>query len=202
MMREFNIVVAGIGGQGTLTLGNIIAAAALKQGYDVKTSELHGLAQRGGSVPCHIRFGEKIFSPLVVQGGADLVIGLEPLEALRAAFYGSKERGTVFLFDSRAIPPTSIFIKKEKYPSTEEIREMLGYFSKEIVVVEASDTVKKETGDTAMANIYMLGYAYGKNLIPLEREYLLENIKRNVPEKHLEINRKVFELGFLTGKKN
>lgn len=197
-MKEFNIVVAGVGGQGVITLMRVIAEAALKQGYDVKTSELHGLAQRGGSVPCHIRFGNKIYSPLVMEGEAHLIIGLEPLEALRACYFGSKENKTTFLVNSYSIIPLSVPIIKERYPSLSRIVENLKRFSARVITLNASEIVKKETGNIISTNIYMLGYASSRNLIPLKREFLLESIEDITPRRYLESNKKVFELGSKT----
>jgi indolepyruvate ferredoxin oxidoreductase beta subunit len=195
-MKEFNVVIAGTGGQGVLTLMRIIAESALNQGYDVKTSELHGLAQRGGPIPCHIRFGEKIYSPLVMEGEAHLIIALEPLEALRNSYYGSKENKTVFLVNNYSIIPLSVFITKEIYPSLDEIIETLRKFSTKVITLNASGTVKESVGSIMPTNIYMLGYAVAKGLIPLEKRFVLEGIEEIVPKKFLEDNKKVFELGF------
>jgi len=195
-MKEFNIVISGVGGQGVITLMQIIAEAALKQGYDVKTSELHGLAQRGGSVPTHIRFGDKIYSPLVMEGEANLIIALEPVEALRSAYYGSRENKTTFLINNYRIIPLSVPVTKEVYPSLEKIKEDLKYFSSKIIMINASDVVKKEGANIVLTNIYMLGYASYKNLIPLEKKYLLEGIEEIVPRKYLDINIKIFESAF------
>jgi indolepyruvate ferredoxin oxidoreductase beta subunit len=195
-MKEFNIIITGIGGQGVLTLANIIAEAALRQGFDVKGSELHGLAQRGGTIPCHVRFGKKMYSPLVLEGEADLVIGLEPLEALRACYYGSKESRTVFLIDSYRAIPLSVSVLGQKYPSLKEISRLLKPFSKKVIILKASEAVKKETGDIIATNIYLLGYAVSKKLIPLKKKFLLEGIKETVPEKYFETNKKIFALGF------
>ena len=195
-MKEFNIIVAGVGGQGSITLMNIIAEAALKEGYDVKTSELHGLAQRGGSVPCHIRFGDKIYSSLVMQGEAHLIIAMEPIEALRACYFGSKENKTIFLVNNYRIIPLSVPILKLKYPSLEEIKENLRNFSSQVILLNAAEKVKKVTGNIVMSNIYLLGYAIAKGLLPLKKEHLLKSLEENVPKKYLEENRKVFELAF------
>jgi indolepyruvate ferredoxin oxidoreductase beta subunit len=194
-MKEFNVIIAGVGGQGVITLQNIISESAMLQGYDVKTSELHGLAQRGGGVSSHIRFGNKIYSPLVLQGGANLVFALEPLEALRVCYYASKENKTVFLVNSSRITPLSVTALKERYPSNKEIEKMLKEFSSKVIFMDAADAVKKETGDTVTANIFMLGYAV-KNLLPLKKEILLKGTKAVVPEKHFEMNKKVFEMGY------
>ncbi len=194
-MKEFNIIVTGIGGHGVLTLETIIAEAAMREGYDLKTSELHGLAQRGGTISTHIRFGEKIYSPLVLQGEANVIIALEPLEALRAAYYGSKEHGTVFLTDSYRVTPLSVFVSHEHYPSNEEIVNTLHKFSKKVMMINASDAVMKETGDNIATNIYMLGYAVAEKLIPLKKENVIEAMRSVFPEKHFEVNRKIFEMG-------
>jgi len=195
-MKEFNMIVAGVGGQGAITLMRIIAEAALKQGYDVKTSELHGLAQRGGSVPCQIRFGDKIYSHLVMQGEANLIIAMEPLEALRACYFASKENKTIFLVNSYSIIPLSVPILKMKYPSLEEIKESLKNFSSQVIVLNAADKVKKVTGNIVMANIYLLGYAIAKGLLPIKKEHLLKALEEIVPKRYLEDNKKVFELAF------
>ena len=194
-MKEFNTVIAGTGGQGVLTLMRIIAEAALRQGYDVKTSELHGLAQRGGPIPCHIRFGEKIYSPIVMEGEAHLIIGLEPLEALRSSYYGSKENKTTIMVNNYSIIPLSVFVAKEVYPSLDEIVEKLKNFSARVITLNASAIVKEAIGNIIPTNIYMLGYAVSKGLIPLEERFVLEGIEENVPKKFLEVNKKVFELG-------
>jgi len=194
MIEEFNMVIVGVGGQGVLTLQNIIADAALKQGYDVKTSELHGLAQRGGHIPSHIKFGKKIYSPLVLEGKANLVIGLEPLEALRACRFGSKENKTVFIIDNNRITPMSVTILNQKYPSVKEIKNILEKSSSKVFILNATEIAKKAVGTTAPANVYLLGYAYHKKLIPIKKQHLLEAIKETVPEKYFEMNKKIFEL--------
>ncbi len=195
MIKEFNIVATGVGGQGILTLSNVIAEAALKQGYDVKTSELHGLAQRGGSIPCHIRFGKKIYSPLVLEGEANLIIGLEPLEALRCCYYGSKKYGTIFLIDTHKIMPISVSVLGEKYPSINRITKLLKQFSKKVIILNASEKVKEKTGDVIATNIYMLGYAISKKLIPIKKEFVLEAIRKVIPKRYVEMNEEIFKLG-------
>lgn len=191
-MKEFNIIVTGIGGQGALTLGTIIAEAAVKQGYDVRTTELHGLAQRGGSIPVHIRIGENLHSALVMEGEADLVISLEPLEGLRAALYGSKKRKTKFVIDSEPIIPLSISMLGDKYPSIKEIESSLKDFSEKVFFVDASRSAEKETGSTIAANVYLLGYAVGKGLVPLKTEYILHAMQE---KKFFDTNKKIFEMG-------
>jgi indolepyruvate ferredoxin oxidoreductase beta subunit len=194
-MKEFNVVITGVGGQGVLTLGMIIAEAAIKQGYDVRTIELHGLAQRGGSIPIHVRFGEKMYSPMVLEGEADLIIALEPLEALRTTYFGSKKHKTTFIVDDYKIPPITVSALGEKYPSMEDIVSQIKPFAEKVMVLNASDIVKKETGSILTSNIFVLGYAVSKGHVPLKENFILEAIKETVPEKYFELNKKIFEMG-------
>jgi indolepyruvate ferredoxin oxidoreductase beta subunit len=194
-MKEFNVVIAGIGGQGSITLAYVLAQAAFLKGYDVKTSELHGLAQRYGSVPCHVRFGEKIYSSVIMEGEANLIIGLEPLEAVRACYYGSKENGTIFVIDTKRIFPLSVQVCKEPYPSLKRIQKMLRAFGEKVFAVNASEAVKKLTGSFVASNIYLLGFCSAKKLIPIEKEFILEGMRKVLPEKLFDLNKKVFEEG-------
>lgn len=193
-MKDFNLVIAGVGGQGILTLGYLISKIAMAQGFDVRMAEVHGLSQRYGAVVCHIRFGEKIFSPLVRCGDADLVIGLEPLEGLRNAYYGSKK--TNFLLDTHAIIPMSAYLFKKKYPELKEITKKLQPFSKKVVLVDASKKVKELTGDVIMANIYMLGFAISKKLLPLKKDLALKSMKEVIRPQYYEANERVFNSAF------
>jgi len=194
-MKEFNVIVTGVGGQGAMTLGTIIAEAALKQGYDVRTTEVHGLAQRGGSIPLHIRFGEKMYTALVLEGEANLIIALEPLEALRTTYFGSKKHKTVFLIDKYKLPPITVSVLGERYPSMENIVSHIKPFADKIIIISASEVVKKETGSILASNIFILGYAISKGLLPLKEKIVLETIEEFVPKKYIELNKKVFELG-------
>jgi indolepyruvate ferredoxin oxidoreductase beta subunit len=192
-VKGFNVAIVGVGGQGVLTLAEIVTAAAFKQGYDVRMSELHGLSQRGGSVPCQVRFGKKIYSSLIKQGHADLVISLEPLEALRAAKLGSAGK-TVFITNTHKLVPVSVTALGEKYPELDEIKAKLKGFSKQVIDVDATGIAERETGSAVMSNIYLLGIASARGLLPIKRELILEAIKESVPEKYFEMNRKIFEL--------
>ena len=189
MNKNFNIVIVGTGGQGLITLNKILAVAATKEGFDVKTSELHGLSQRGGSVETHIRFGKKIFSPLVKEGGADLVISLESQEAFRACYYGSNEK-TIFLINDYIVPIPTDEKKSESLKNTGEIKK----FSKKILLVPATKIVEKEFQNSVLAGIYLLGVAVSKKLIPLKIETVVKAIKEVVSPKYLNLNQKAFEL--------
>jgi len=189
-LKQFNIVIVGIGGQGLISLIQIISEAALLEGYEVKTSELHGLSQRGGSVETHVRFGKTIYSPLVCQGGADLILVLEMQESLRATYYANSE--SVFLMNKLLIP-----ILEEKNLSEDEIIKSLKKFSSKIILIPAQDILKKELNNAVTTGVFMLSYAMAKNLIPLKKDSVLQAIKKIIPEKHWEINQKTFELAKL-----
>ena len=186
--QEFNLVIAGVGGQGLITLLRIVSEAALIQGFDVKTSELHGLSQRGGSMEVHARFGKNVFSPLVRQGGADLLIALELQEALRACYYASQEK-TIFLLNDFFSP-----VLKGEILKKEEVLKNLEDFSKEKILIAASEICKKEIGKEVLAGVFLLSYASFKDLIPLRTVSISKAIEKIIPEKYLQINKKAFEL--------
>lgn len=184
MKNNFNLILAGVGGQGVITLTKIIAEAAKIENKDVKTSELHGLSQKGGSVETHIRFGKKIFSPLVVK--ADLILSLEIVETLRKLHYSNKE--TSFLVNSHSLP-------YENSPSVKKIEEMM---NKEIsgkkYVIPASKICQEKLNKEVLSGIYLLGYAVYNRIIPLKEESVLKAIEELIPRKHLSLNKKAFKL--------
>jgi len=185
--KEFNIVIVGTGGQGLITLLQILAEAALIEGYDIKTSELHGLSQRGGSVEVHIRFGKEIYSPLVSQAEADLILALEMQESLKGVYFSNSK--TTFLINKFFVP-----ILGEKLLKEEEILKELKKVSKSIVLIPAADICEKELGKNVVAGVYLLSYASHKKIIPLKPNSILKAMKKIVSKKYLELNKKTFEL--------
>ncbi len=185
--KNFNLVIVGIGGQGQITLMKILAQAALLEKKEVKTSELHGLSQRGGSVEVQMRFGKEIFSPLVFQAGADLILALEMHESLRALYYCSEK--TKFLINRNLIP-----IPGQTSLSEEEILKAIKKFTKKITIINATEICKKEFGNEILAGIYLIGYGVYKKMIPLKPKSVLNAIKKLIPEKYLESNLKAFKL--------
>lgn len=186
MRKNFNIVISGTGGQGLITLTIIIAEAALIEGYDVKTSELHGLSQRGGSVQTHIRFGDKVYSPLVSFGKADLILGLEITETLRNISYANPK--TIFLVNKvQLFYPGSL--SEEKI-----IKKLNSLFKGKKHLISASEICKKELGREVVSGIYLLSYAAHKKLIPIKPPSVLEAISKIVPEKYFDLNKQAFEL--------
>ncbi len=188
--KPFNIVLVGVGGQGLITLTRILATAAMIEGFDVKTSELHGLSQRGGSIETHIRFGKNVFSPLVKQAGADLIISLEFQEAFKACYYGSRDNGAVFLINNQVIP----IVADNKTVSMKQSPTELKKFSKRVIFLPAIKIVEKDVGNPVLTGVFLLSVAVFKNLIPLKQDSLLKAIKEVVPSKYFSLNKKTFYL--------
>lgn len=185
--KTFDVVIVGKGGQGLITLLEILAKAAVIEGYDVKTSELHGLSQRGGSVEVHVKFGKKVHSPLVARYKAEAVIGLEMIECLEATYFCDKD--TWFLMDKKIIPIPG------KEPIAEEaIVKDLQKFTKKIEIADASGICLKDLGTAVVAGIFLLSYGALKGILPIKPESVLAAIKESVAPKYLDLNVKTFEL--------
>ena len=183
-----NIMIVGVGGQGTLLTSRIIGKTALEMGNDVKISEVHGMAQRGGSVVTFVRYGEKVWEPVVEEGTADVIIAFERLEAMRSAHYLKKD-GVLVVNDCR-IDPMTVVIGAKQYP--ENIIETL----KQTHNVYAIDGQKiaKELGNSKVLNSVVLGYA--AKHIGFEKEAFIDMVKKTVPAKTIELNVKAFEAGY------
>jgi len=185
--KNFNIIIAGVGGQGLITLTQILAQAALLENYDVKTSELHGLAQRGGSVETHLRFGKKVYSPLIDQAKADLVISLEIQEGLRKISFANSQ--TIFIVNSSYIAYPGGFSVETVAKKAKQL------LKKRLHLIPASEICKEKLQNEVVGGIYLLGYGVYNNLISLKGKSLLEAIRNVVPEKYQELNIKAFQLG-------
>lgn len=190
-IEQFNIVLAGVGGQGLITLGTIIAYAAQMDGHKVRMSELHGLSQRLGSVAMQLRFGKKVFSPLVPKGHADLIIGLEAIEASRTIHFSDKARTTYLVDDFIIYSPT--FVGK-KVPTTRQSINLIKDYSKKIILIKATEKVRSELGFDIFAGIYMVSKAIDDGILPITQDSLLRAIRLVVP-KRLDLNIKAFKLG-------
>ena len=185
-----SIVIAGVGGQGVITAANIVAKAALKDGYNVITSELHGMAQRGGNVECSVWIGN-VFSPIIADETADAIVAFEPLEALRNLNKVRKD-GIVLTDINPIIPPlTSLGIGK--YPELDEIFEKISSHCRLIKI--NADEIARKAGSILTKNVVMLGALHALKILPIKEESLIETIKENVPERYIEMNVKAFEMG-------
>ncbi len=192
-MKEFNIVLAGVGGQGILLAAEILGTAAVRDGLNVRMSEIHGMAQRGGSVVSTLRIGEKVCAPTVLDSQADLLMGFEQLETLRNLNYAS-EKTTVLLGDER-IPPTELAAKNTEYPNVEEIIRKIHKFTSAVIAVPSTRLAEK-TGNRVFQNVVLVGAACGTGKLPVKRLSIVKVLEELVPPKHLKLNVKAFEAGY------
>ena len=191
-MKEFNIVIAGVGGQGTLLAAEIIGAAAVRDGVNVRVSEIHGMAQRGGAVVSNVRMGDAVLAPTVLEGQADVLLGFEPLETVRSLKSASER--TLVLMNSDRISPTELAAGNMKYPSVEEVMAKIHRFTGKAIVVEAAELARK-AGSRLAQNSVMLGALAAVEAFPVKPESLVEALRELVPKKQVEVNVKAFELG-------
>ena len=183
-----NVMIVGVGGQGTLLTSRIIGKSALKEGYDVKISEVHGMAQRGGSVVTFVRYGEKVQEPVVEEGLADVIIAFERLEALRYSHF-LKEGGVIVVNDARIDPMTVVTGAKE-YPK-DIIENLKNTYS---VYAIDGQKIALELGNSKVLNSVVLGHA-SKHL-GLKKETIIETVETTVPPKTVELNLKAFNAGY------
>ena len=183
-----NIMIVGVGGQGTLLTSRIIGKAALAEGCEVKISEVHGMAQRGGSVVTFVRFGDSVSEPVVEEGQADVIIAFERLEALRYSHFLKKD-GTLVVNDCR-IDPMTVVIGAKEYPENilDELKKEHSVYS-----IDAQK-IAIELGNSKVLNSVVLGFAAG--FIGFDKEVWLETVANTVPPKTVEINQKAFNLGY------
>ena len=182
-----NIVICGVGGQGIILASNVLCYVAFLEGLDVKKSEVHGMAQRGGSVITHVRFGEKIYSPLIEQGKGDIILSFEKLEALRYIHY-LKKNGIVIVND-REIPPMSVLTGTVFYPVN--IERKLKKSGKTFFIDAAK--IALELGNIRAVNIILLGVL--SKFLKFKKESWEKAIKENVKEKFAELNIAAFDRG-------
>ncbi len=196
----FEVMLTGVGGEGVLTTGVIIARAANLEGYFVRGVQLHGLAQRGGTIPTSVRFGseKEISSPGILQASADLILAFEPLEAVRAVYYARKEK-TAFIISECPYMPVYANLLDMPYPSMTEIIKRIRPFSKKTLVLNVHDLSKERFGKAVFGNTILLGAAVGAGLLPLKEKSLRNAIKDTAP-RELEKNLKAFELGLSLGR--
>ena len=178
MAETKNIMIVGVGGQGTLLTSRILGGITVEAGYDVKLSEVHGMAQRGGSVVTYVRYGEKVAEPIVEEGQADVLIAFERLEALRYAHFLKKD-GVIIVNDQR-IDPMPVVTGVAKYPDG--------------IIEKLSKDEAIKMGNSRVFNVIILGIA-AKNM-DFPKEQWIEVIKKTVPPKTIDINVAAFEKGY------
>jgi len=190
---KYAVQIVGVGGQGVLLASMVLGNAAMKEGYKVAMSEVHGMAQRGGSVLCTLRFGDDVISPLEANGNADLIMGFEPAETCRNLPLGNKD--TVVLMNLDPVYPSMVAAGMEEYPGIDDLIASAKRINDNVVTIEATSIALK-AGKAVVANAVMIGAVAGVKGFPLKKETLRETLKENVPEKFLDLNLKAFDMGY------
>lgn len=190
MNRKTSIVLTGVGGQGVITAANILGKAAVRAKTNVYVSEVHGMAQRGGAVNCTVRLGN-VSGPLVAAATADVIVSLEPVEALRNIMYANKK--TKIITDINPVVPFTVSVGGEKYPNLDDVYKEIR--SRAILFKIDALKIAKDSGAAITKNIVMLGALAAADVLPFKSDFLLETILENVPVKYKDINKKAFDSG-------
>jgi indolepyruvate ferredoxin oxidoreductase beta subunit len=188
-----NIAIAGVGGQGVLTLAEILAKAALTEGLNVRVGEIHGMAQRGGHVVCTVRIGDDASGPIIDAGFADLLVGFEPVETLREIHLVKKD-GCV-LMSSHIQYPVAVSMGKAEYPDHKDIIASIQKFTDKIIEIDAQK-IAIEAGSPRSLNMVMFGGIIGTNLVPISKDSAMQAISEAFPKKFEKINTTAAEIGF------
>ncbi len=183
-----NIMIVGVGGQGTLLASRILGKVAIKEGHDVKVSEVHGMSQRGGSVVTYVKYGEKVYSPIIDKGEADIILAFEMLEAMRALPFLKK--GGKMIANTQKMNPMPVITGAMEYP--ENIEKKIA----DKVNLQAVDALSlaERAGNIKAVNVVLIGLLAKST--DTDKQVWIDTIKETVPEKFLEVNLKAFELGY------
>jgi indolepyruvate ferredoxin oxidoreductase beta subunit len=189
MLKPVDVLMVGVGGQGTILASRVLAQTALETGYDIKVSEIHGMAQRGGSVVTQVRLGEKVFSPLIPDGGADIVLAFEKLEGLRLLPV-LKPGGTIII-NEQEIPPVPVLVGAAEYPAN--IVDYIRSAVSNVVAVDALGLAEK-CGNPKAANIVLVGVMARR--LPFRLEVWEKALAKHIPARLLEVNKAAFKAGY------
>jgi len=190
MDSKKDFLLAGVGGQGTILASDVLVEVGSRVGYDAKKSEIHGMAQRGGSVTSHVRWGDKVFSSFIGQGEADYFVAFEKLEAARHAS-GLKPGGVIIVNDYR-IPPVSVSSGGVEYPDDASILATLRAVSTDIHVIPGI-RIAEEVGNVRTSNVVLLGAL--SRFLDVQEDVWLEMLAGRVPERFIELNKQAFLRG-------
>ncbi len=190
----YNIIITGVGGQGNVTASRVLGNMLVKS-YFVTIGETFGASQRGGSVMSHVRVSAvSVWSPQIPRGKADLIVALEPAEAVRVlGEYGSK--GSYVIVNTRPVYPVKVITGEMEYPPLDKIREAVSDFTEHVWFIDATDAAIK-LGNPILGNMVMLGAVAGLNVLPLNKKGFEQAVSRIFSEDKVSINTKAFEIGF------
>ena len=196
---KYSIQIVGVGGQGVLLASMVLGNAAMEAGYDVAMSEVHGMAQRGGSVLCTLRFGDDVISPLESVGGADLLMGFEPAETCRNVGLCNKDSQIIMNLDP--VLPSMVAAGFETYPEVDGLVASIKKLTPNLRTIDAIE-LAKQAGKAVAANAVMIGAVAAVKGFPLSKDLLRKTLADNVPPKFLDLNLKAFDLGYETMSKD
>ena len=187
-MKTKNIMIVGVGGQGTLLASKLLGRLLLTKGYDVKVSEVHGMSQRGGSVVTYVRYGDKVYSPIIDKGEADVIVSFELLEAARYTEYLSKDG--IIVTNTQKINPMPVITGAAEYP--EELESKMKALGIKLDAIDAL-SLAQQAGSSKAVNLVLMGRL--SKYFDFTQEEWMEAIEQSVPEKFLELNKVAFNLG-------
>jgi indolepyruvate ferredoxin oxidoreductase beta subunit len=193
MLEEFNVLIVGVGGQGVILMSELLGNAAVSDGLNVRGSEVLGMAVRGGSVSSSIRIVNGVYGPLIPLGKCDVLVGMEPAEALRNISYLSSS-STVIL-NTEAVIPFTVSLGVSRYPSLNQLIEKLSQAADKVITVNASN-LAREAGSQQAANIVMLGALFGTGKIPIAEETIKRELEARLADKLVPVNLRAFDLGY------
>ncbi|TXT56838.1 MAG: Indolepyruvate oxidoreductase subunit IorB [Candidatus Thorarchaeota archaeon] len=191
--NTINIVISGVGGQGVLTLAEILAKTALACNLNVRVGEIHGMAQRGGHVVCTVRIGPNAYGPIIDNGTADILVGFEPVETLREI--ATIKPSGIVLLSTHVQYPVAVSMGKSQYPSHKEILSEIRKFTSNIYEIDAMKFAK-DAGSSRSLNMVMLGAIIGTGLTPLSKDAAIEAVSKAFSKRFESINTKAVESGY------
>ncbi|HEY96958.1 MAG TPA: indolepyruvate ferredoxin oxidoreductase subunit beta [Dehalococcoidia bacterium] len=191
--KALEVIICGVGGQGVVLMSELLGTAAVKGGIGVKGSEVLGMAQRGGSVFSNLRLGDDIYSPLSTEGTCDILLAVEPSEAIRNIQYLS--RSSIVILNTTRVLPFTVFLGKSGYPEIETILEKLRSVAERVIALDASQ-IAREAGNIQTTNVVMMGALFGTGLLPISVDIAKEVVRNRVPAKAIDANLKAFDMGY------
>ncbi|MCL2608032.1 MAG: indolepyruvate ferredoxin oxidoreductase subunit beta [Methanomassiliicoccaceae archaeon] len=190
---RYTIQMAGVGGQGVILASMVLGTAAMNSGLNVAMGEVHGMAQRGGSVVSTLRIGDNVRGPLAAKGEADMILGFEPAEACRNLHLGNKS--TVVVVNLDPIYPSTVTAGLDTYPKVDDIISAMSKVTNNIIKIDATSVALK-AGKSVATNAAMIGAAAAAKGFPLSKESIREALLTLAPEEFKEVNAKAFDLGY------
>ena len=190
--ESFDLILAGVGGQGIIFAGQIIMEAALQKNYKVYGFEMHGMARRGGAVGTHIRFGKEVYSPLVPMGKGNLLAAFEPSEALRHLHFLNMESSVVL--NTAPVISVSVSAGGGTYPEIEDIKGTITKNCNNVITLDAT-SLACESGNSVTMNVVMLGALCSSGALPIKKDIVQKVIEKRTPERLREMNLNAFEKG-------